>query len=63
MRANETVAIVLTKRECDEIAQCLQDVGEDFEVFEETSGGRAPMDPKRLLTLAKGFRKYAEPDH
>lgn len=63
MRENETVAIVLTKRECDEIAQCLQDVGEDFEIFEETSGERASMDPKRLLALAKGFRKYAEPDH
>ena len=60
---NNTVSIVLTKRECNEVAQCLQDVGEDFEVYEETSGERASMDPKRLLVLSRWFRHYAEPDH
>ena len=61
--SNDTVSIVLTKRECNEIAQCLQDVGEDLELFEKEAGYPATMDPKRLLSLAKGFRKYAEPDH
>lgn len=61
--SNDTVSIVLTKRECDAIAQYLRELGKAFEALEETSGERASMDPKRLLTLAKGFRKYAEPDH
>ena len=61
--SNDTVSIVLTKRECDAIAQCLRELGKEFEALEETFGEPAPMDPKRLLTLSKEFRKYAEPDH
>ena len=61
--SNDTVAIVLTKRECDVIAQCLRELGREFEEVEETLGERAPMDPKRLLALSREFRKYAEPDH